>query len=101
MVDKEAVKKNLAKVLDPELGIDIVSLGLIYEVTFPEERKVHIKMTLTIPGCPMASYLTKEAQKVVEEMDEVDEADVELVFDPPWSPDMIPEETKKKLGLDK
>lgn len=100
MTTKETVKKQLEKVLDPEIGIDIVSLGLIYDITLPNEGEVNIKMTLTIPGCPMASYLTQEAQRSVEELDDVSKVVVDLVFDPPWTPDMIPQETRKKLGLE-
>ncbi|MCD6579548.1 metal-sulfur cluster assembly factor [bacterium] len=99
MVDKEQVKNALEKVLDPEIGIDIVSLGLIYSIKV-EKAIAKIKMTLTIPGCPLANYITQEAKHTVEEIDGIEEAEIELVYDPPWSPDMIPEETRKKLGLE-
>jgi metal-sulfur cluster biosynthetic enzyme len=100
MVDKETVKKALEEVLDPEIGIDIVSLGLIYDITFPEKDVVNVKMTLTIPGCPMASYLVREAKTAVEKIEGINSADIELVFDPPWTSDMIPAETRKKLGIE-
>ncbi|MCK4643608.1 metal-sulfur cluster assembly factor [Candidatus Calescamantes bacterium] len=99
MITKEEVKSQLEKVLDPEIGIDIVSLGLIYDITIPDPGHVKVTMTLTIPGCPMASYLTQEAQRSVEELEEAKSVVVDLVFDPPWTPDMIPQETRDKLGL--
>ena len=100
MVDKETVKRALEKVLDPEIGIDIVSLGLIYDITFPEKDVVNVKMTLTVPGCPLASYLVQGAKIAVEKIDGINSANIELVFDPPWTPDMIPVETRKKLGIE-
>ena len=99
MVTKEDVKKALSHVIDPEIGIDIVSLGLVYDIKVKDDN-VFIKMTLTVPGCPLANYITQEAKRMIEEMEGVNSAEVELVFDPPWSVDMIPEETRKKLGLE-
>ncbi len=99
MATKEQVLEKLGKVLDPELGLDIVSLGFIYEIAFPAPDSVHVKMTLSVPGCPLVSFLTNEAKTVILELPDVKNAEIELVFDPPWSPDMITEETRKKLGL--
>lgn len=96
---KEDVLERLKGVIDPELGISVVDLGLIYDVAFPQEGKVHVKMTLTTPGCPAAQSLPAGAKAVVEELGGVDEAEVEIVWSPPWHPDMMSDEAKARLGF--
>jgi len=87
----------LREVIDPEMGIDIVALGLIYDVRI-EGARVFLKMTLTMRGCPMHDSITGGARLVLLNLDEVDEVDVELVWDPPWSPAMMAPEAQAGLG---
>ncbi len=97
---EETVMEALGTVNDPEIpGLSIVDLGLIYGVAV-EGGKVDVKMTVTAPGCPMAQYMAGMAKKAVEELEGVDEANVEVVFEPPWNPEMMSDEAKKKLGFE-
>lgn len=99
----------LKTVIDPELGIDIVSLGLIYDVTVttvqtPQgpQPAVHILMTLTTPGCPLAGVfdqMVKEGLRAHPDLDPDTQVIVELTFDPPWVPDMMTEEARAELDL--
>jgi metal-sulfur cluster biosynthetic enzyme len=98
MVSKEDVMKALKECYDPEIGISVVDLGLIYDVKVDKD-KVHIKMTLTTPGCPMFSYLTQDVQNKVKKIKGVKDVKVELVWDPPWNPDRMSKGVRKKLGL--
>lgn len=95
----------LKQVIDPELGIHIVELGLVYgaELFETEEGEMaKVTMTLTTPGCPLGGYFIEQVtQVVVEGMDiEEDKVQVEIVWDPPWVPDMMTEESKAELGMD-
>lgn len=83
---------------DPEIPVNIYDLGLIYEIDVQEER-VGIKMTLTTAGCPMAQTIPEQVRARVQEVCHVDRVDVEVVWDPPWTPQMITEEGRKKLNL--
>lgn len=94
---KEEVLEALKGIYDPEIPVDIVNLGLIYDVAINGE-KVSVRMTTTSQGCPVGNYLASEAEKVVRRIKGVKEASVELVWDPPWSPEMLSEEGKQKLG---
>lgn len=99
-VTKEAVMGALGAVYDPEIpGLSIVDLGLVYGVEV-EGGKVDVKMTVTAPGCPMAHFMAQMAKKAIEEMEGVDEANVEVVFEPPWNPEMMSAEAKKRLGFE-
>jgi metal-sulfur cluster biosynthetic enzyme len=90
----------LGTVNDPEIpGLSIVDLGLIYGVEV-EGGKVAVRMTVTAPGCPMAHFMAQMAKEAVEGLDGVDEADVEVVFEPPWNPEMMSAEARKKLGFE-
>ena len=84
MVSEEEVRKALSHVIDPELNLNIVDLGLIYGIHI-EGRVVHIKMTLTSPGCPAGPQILGGCQQVVENMEEVDKAEIELTFNPMWT----------------
>ena len=99
MVTKEDVMKTLKKCLDPEIGISILDLGFIYDVKI-NENKVHIKMTLTTPGCPMHSFIVEDVRNKLKEIKGVKEVNVDLVWDPPWTPDRMSDEAKKKLGFE-
>lgn len=106
---KKQIWHELATVIDPELAIDIVSMGLVYSVEVKErqiptgtEPFVHIQMTLTTPGCPLAHVfdgMIKDALDSIESFDAYKQTMVELVFDPPWIPDMMTEEAQAELGL--
>lgn len=98
MVTVDEIKKALSEVIDPEIGIDIVSLGLIYEIKIIE-NEVNVKMTLTVPGCPLGSFILAQVQDKVQEMEGVEKANVELVWDPPWNMDMVSDEAKRRLGI--
>jgi len=99
MVTKKQVLEKLKEVYDPEMPINVVDLGFIREVKVKDD-KVEIKMTLTNPFCPMHSMITEEVKDAIEKIKDVKGVKVELVFDPPWSPDDISEEAKKKFGVE-
>ena len=96
---EEKIREALKKVIDPELGIDIVSLGLIYDVRF-EAGEAEIDLTLTSPGCPLAPVIDSEVKKAVSEIEEVKSLHIEFVWDPPWSKELISEEVRAELGID-
>ncbi|HCR81547.1 MAG: dTDP-4-keto-l-rhamnose reductase [Candidatus Pacebacteria bacterium GW2011_GWA1_46_10] len=98
---KQTVRQALAKVIDPELQIDIVSLGLIYNVKIEGKNKVVIRMTLTTPGCPLAPVIDEMVREALYGLVEDTEQDVivNLTFDPPWVPEMMTEEARLELNL--
>ena len=98
-VTMDEVYEALREVYDPEIPINVVDLGLIYDVKV-DEGNVDVRMTLTFAGCGMGPYIAQQAEWRLAELEGVDDINVELVFDPPWSPDQITEEGKKLLGLD-
>jgi metal-sulfur cluster biosynthetic enzyme len=87
-VTREQVTDALGVVLDPELGISVVDLGLIYDVTIDRGR-VHVTMTLTAPGCPLHDAMAEWVRKAVGRVPGVEDVQVSIVFDPPWTPDRI------------
>jgi len=101
MVSKEEVLKALEEVYDPEIGMNVVELGQIYDVFIEGENMdaVKVRMTLTVPGCPLASMITEQVARRIHQIEGVRFADVELTFDPPWSPEMMSPEARAKLGL--
>ncbi|HEX2203833.1 MAG TPA: metal-sulfur cluster assembly factor [Longimicrobium sp.] len=92
------MKKALRKVKDPELNLDLVVLGLIYDIRIDGGR-VDVTMSLTSPGCPVAGQLLEEARQAVETVEGVERAEVELTFSPPWTADRIPPTIRAALGL--
>ena len=98
MVTKEQVLNALKEVYDPEIPISVVDMGLVYDVKVDKD-KVKIKMTLSSPGCPMSGLITQMVKDKVESLKGVKEADIELVFEPRWTPDMMSKEVKKKFGF--
>lgn len=94
---EEKVLEALKNVIDPEIGIDVVNLGLIYSVDI-KEGDVAVKMTMTTPGCPLYATLTQNAENVIKSLEGVKSAKVDLVWDPPWRPEMMSDEAKQKLG---
>ena len=89
----------LKTVYDPEIPVDIYELGLIYKIEIDAERAVTIRMTLTAPACPVAGTLPGEVERKVEEVDGVKSAKVDLVWDPPWSREMMSESAMLALGM--
>lgn len=103
MVSEEEVYEALEEVIDPELGLDFVSLGLVYDVNVEEAEgpgsDVHITFTLTTPACPIGPQVTEQMREFVGELDGVAEVHPRMVFDPPWSPEMMSEDAKFALGF--
>jgi metal-sulfur cluster biosynthetic enzyme len=98
-VTREVILEALKDVFDPEIPVNVVDLGLIYGVEVTD-RDVDIKMTLTFAGCGMGPYIAQQAEWRIAEVDGVEDINVEMVYDPPWTPDLINEDGKKQLGLD-
>jgi len=99
---EEQVWAQLKSVYDPEIPVDIVNLGLVYDCIIEEaegKKTVQIKMTLTAPGCGMGPVIAADAQAKVMTIDGIDDAKVDLVWDPAWNQEMISEEGKMKLGM--
>jgi metal-sulfur cluster biosynthetic enzyme len=94
----ELVYDRLKEVLDPELHINIVDLGLIYEVRV-KGKDVFILMTLTFPGCPLGSIIHKEIKEKVGSLPEIGEIDLKITFDPPWDLTKVKEEVRAELGF--
>jgi len=99
MVDDEKVIEVLKTCYDPEIPVNIYDLGLVYGIDI-KGGAVKVKMTLTAPGCPMHSVITRDVQAKLEAMEGVEKASVELVWEPAWSTDRIAPEAKKLLGLE-
>ncbi len=98
MSDIEArIWEALKKVIDPELGVSIVDLGLVYDVRY-EQGEAEVEMTLTSPGCPLAPLIESLVKDSVSEIKEINHIVVEIVWDPPWSRDMMSEELKAEFG---
>jgi metal-sulfur cluster biosynthetic enzyme len=95
---REAVIEALHQVEDPELGMDIVDLGLLYDVEV-EGPKVKVSYTLTSMGCPAGAMIQEDIDRVVSELDGVEDVQSELTFDPPWSPERMSEDAKFILGF--
>jgi metal-sulfur cluster biosynthetic enzyme len=98
MITKDDVMEKLKEVVDPEIGLNIVDLGLIYEVAIGQDNSVNIKMTLTTPGCPMHDSMALWAQRAVETLPKVGPVEVKIVWEPTWNPSMMSEEAKRYLG---
>ncbi len=98
MVTPEAVEEALANVIDPELGLDFVELGLIYDVEITG-GDVHVTFTLTAPGCPIGPEVSAQIEEFVSELDGVDAVTSTMVFTPPWTPERMSEDAKFALGF--
>lgn len=100
MITKEAVTEQLKQVVDPELHINIVDLGLVYDIAInQEEKSVLVTMTLTTPGCPLSFVFEEWIPAAVKKIDEVKAVRIHLVWDPPWDPDKMSEDTRELLGF--
>ncbi|PZD95743.1 hypothetical protein DNH61_13780 [Paenibacillus sambharensis] len=89
----------LEHVYDPELGVNIVDLGLVYGVQVQDEGRVKVQMTLTTPGCPMHDMMTRSVERAAEELPGVSSVMVEVVWEPAWSPQMMSDKAKAQLGM--
>ncbi len=97
-ITKEQVLEALKNCYDPEIPVNIVDLGLVYDVTIQDNR-VHVKMTLTSPACPVAPQVGEQARNLVETVPGVAEAMIEFVWEPLWNPEMMSWEAKDQLGM--
>ncbi len=96
----EEIREALEAVHDPEIGMSIIKLKLVYDIIpIPAEKKVDVKMTLTSPGCPLGPEMTSGVYIAVTSLKGVEDCNVELVWSPMWSPDMLDEETRLELGM--
>ncbi len=95
----EQVVEVLRTIYDPEIPVDIYELGLIYDVQVSTDQDIKILMTLTSPNCPVAESLPEEVKEKVRSIDDVNEVELELTFDPPWTKEMMSEEAKLELGF--
>jgi FeS assembly SUF system protein len=96
---KEEVEKVLRTCYDPEIPVNIMDLGLIYDIKIATNGDVFVVMTLTSPACPVAGILPPEVQQKLKDHPLIHDARVEITFDPPWSPDRMSEEAKLELGF--
>lgn len=98
MAEDNALLDALKEVIDPELMVNIVDLGLVYDVE-QEGAKVNVNMTLTSPACPVGPQLMQQAKMALERLDDVDEAEIQLVMTPPWSPERMTDDARDQLGI--
>lgn len=102
-IAEDKVREALKQVVDPELFVNIVDLGLIYDVKIDEQpdgkSNVGVNMTMTSPACPAGPQLLSQSKDVVSRLDGVSEVDIRLVMDPPWTPDRMTEDARDQLGI--
>lgn len=97
MVEKKEIREQLKEVIDPELNINVVDLGLIYEIDV-DERDVSILMTLTSRGCPLHGIFNELVTEEVEKINEVEKVETELTFDPKWTPEKMSDRARSEIG---
>lgn len=98
MLDQETLYETLKQILDPEVGINIVDMGLIYSLDI-EDQKVGVTMTLTSPGCPAGPQILSQVDSALKTVEGVGDVDINVVWSPPWSPDMLSDDAKDALGI--
>ncbi len=96
---KEKIIAEIKKVYDPEIPVNIYDLGLIYSINIKNNNEAYIEMTLTSPNCPVADSLPKMVKENISSIEEVKKVDLKLVWNPPWTKDMMSEEAKLELNL--
>jgi FeS assembly SUF system protein len=96
---EDEILESLRQIVDPEIGINIVDLGLVYETSIDGNGLVAITMTLTSPGCPLSGYIGTAVESAVTDLEGVKEVDVDIVWSPPWNPSMMSEDAKLELGI--
>ena len=97
-VSEEEVYEALEEVIDPELGLDFVSLGLVYDVNIEQGSEVYVTFTLTTPACPIGPQVSEQMKEFVGDLPGVSAVHPKMVFDPPWSPEMMTEAGKQEIG---
>lgn len=97
---RDLIIEKLCTVYDPEIPVNVWDLGLIYDIEFPKPSEALIHMTLTAPGCPIADEIVQQVHDVVMEVEGIESATVNLVFEPAWTPDQMSEIAKLELGYD-
>ncbi len=102
-ITEDAIREQLKNVIDPELFVNIVDLGLVYTINLSTRADgttdVQIEMTMTSPMCPAGPQLVSGCKMALQQLDEVNEIDVKVVLDPPWSPDLMTEDARDELGI--
>ncbi len=98
-LNKDLIMEMLKDVYDPELGINIVDLGLVYDAIISEENDVQVVMTLTSMGCPLGPVIFEEVQRALGGLMGIGKIDVKIVWSPPWSPAMMSEDARDELGI--
>ena len=96
---RDDVREGLKNVYDPEIGVNIVDLGLVYDADVSENGNVLVTMTLTSLGCPLGPVIVQEVQGALKDFEGVGEVDVKLVWSPPWTPELMSEEAKDELAI--
>ena len=98
-MDEKSILETLKDVMDPEVGVNIVDLGLVYKVDIQPEEVVYIQITMTTPACPLHGVIIRNMDKALRETyPDLGEMTIELVWDPPWSPELMSPEAKQQLG---
>lgn len=98
-VSVNAIFDAMKEVYDPEIGVNIVDLGLVFDVGVDEQNDVEVTMTLTSMGCPLGPVIISDIQRTVGALDGVGQVGVRIVWSPPWSPEMMSEDAKDELGI--
>ncbi|MEO5798851.1 MAG: metal-sulfur cluster assembly factor [Gemmatimonadales bacterium] len=98
MVTGELARKALRAVKDPELGLNIIDIGLVYDVTVSEEGQAHVTMTLTSPGCPAGAEIMDDVRKTITDLEGITAVEVELVWEPYWTPERMDPRVRAFLG---
>lgn len=98
MIDEDALRQSLRQVIDPELGLNIIELGLVYQIEI-DEGDVEVQMTLTSPGCPAGPQIMDDVQRTLKLLDGVKSVNVELVWEPYWTPERIDPRVRAVLGI--
>ena len=98
MVTKEKIYDAIRTVIDPEVGFNVVDMGLIYDVDIDENNNVHVKMTLSTRGCPLHQMMKQWVEDAVKRVEGVGDVEVEIVWDPPWNISMASDAVKKAMG---
>jgi metal-sulfur cluster biosynthetic enzyme len=98
MLNQDTVYESLKQIYDPEVGINIVDMGLIYGLDI-EDNKVSVVMTLTSPGCPAGPQILGQIDNSLKALEGVEDVDIQVVWSPPWTPDMLSEEARDQLGI--
>ena len=99
METKEKIIEEIRKIYDPEIPVNIYELGLIYDIKVENKNTAKVKMTLTSPNCPVAESLPQEVKDSIMQVEEIDNVDLDLVWEPPWNKDMMSEAAKLELNL--